>query len=722
MPTMPDNLTRQTLAELTRELELLRRAAAETEHELRTYREEISLQTEQLLAAQSELEISRDRYADLYDFAPLPYVTLTTSGIVDDLNLTGASLLECDRKTVVGLPFAQFVAADNRRAFLDHLRNCRQGCSPWSTELQVQSRSGRGLPVQLLTVRALDPQTGDLQFRTVLVDLAGRKAAEAEVRLLNADLEARVRERTHELEQANAALELEVQERRSAEQALRASEERFRHLADAIPHIVWISDNDGRLEYLNRRWFELTGLSFDESCEPGSWRRVIHPNDAPPLEKAWQMARSSGDPLEIQYRLLDHASGKYVWHLGLAVPVRSDQTIVRWFGTSTDISSHKQYEHAMQETSRRKDEFLAMLGHELRNPLAACAGAVAMLQFEDTASREIIQARQIIARQLDTMTRMVDDLLDVSRVVRGKIALRRKPVDLAEIVRRAASVVETLLHARKQLLNISVPDRPVIADVDATRIEQVLINLLSNAAKYTPCGGQIELRLEHDSVTARLIVRDNGDGLAPELIEHVFDIFVQGERSADRAQGGLGIGLTMAKSLIELHGGTIDVHSAGPGQGSQFVVTLPCPASPPGAALKSEPGFTDALPGAMANSHVLVVEDNQDVAKTLVLLLERLGLTCHVVYDGPAALSAIEKLHPDVVLMDIGLPGMDGYEVARRVRQLQVHQPRLIALTGYGLPENVRLGAEAGFDHYLTKPVMPSTLYALVRGQHVPAG
>jgi len=474
---------------------------------------------------------------------------------------------------------------------------------------------------------------------------------------------------------------------------------------------------------LNRRWFDLTGLDPDHASATDALRRVIHPDDVPRLEEAWQAARSSGDSLKIQYRVLDHRTGRYVWHLGLAVPVRDEQTIVRWFGTSTDISTQKEYEESLQTNSRRKDEFLAMLGHELRNPLAACANAVALLQLEDSASQEIVHSRQIIARQLDTMTRLIDDLLDVSRVVQGKIALRRKLIDLALIVNRATSVVQTLVSARRHSILVSVPDHPVIVDVDATRIEQVLVNLLTNAAKYTPPGGQIEVGLTADPSGVQLTVQDNGEGMSPEFIGQIFELFVQGERSADRAQGGLGIGLTMVRNLVELHGGTVEARSPGRDQGSQFMIRLPWPVAASGEVLSADPGFADVPLPLGTNRRVLVVEDNPDVANSLALLLERLGLSCHVVHDGPTALATIETMHPDIVLMDIGLPGIDGYEVARRVRgQHDMAQPVLIALTGYGLPDDRRQGREAGFDHYLTKPVVPSTLYALVRGQEVPAG
>jgi PAS domain S-box-containing protein len=363
--------------------------------------------------------------------------------------------------------------------------------------------------------------------------------------------------------------------------------------------------------------------------------------------------------------------------------------------------------HEAQAANRAKDEFLAMLGHELRNPLAAMRNAIAAAHV-DGSRRE--RALEIARRQAEHLARLVDDLLDVARITQGKITLRTQPVHVATIVERAVDASKALIEERAHGLTVSLPAGDVEVEGDATRLEQVIVNLLTNAAKYTPPRGRIEIVADREGMELVLRVRDNGIGIAPAMLSRVFDLFAQGDRALERAPGGLGIGLTLVRKLVELHGGRVMVHSSGVGEGAEFVVRLPAlPPSVPRVADATAPN-TDR--GA---ARVLVVEDHPDIAESLSMLLEVLGHRVCVVHDGEEALTAAQKDPPDVMLVDIGLPGIDGYEVARRIRQSPaMRQVVLVALTGYGRDEDRERARMAGFDHHLAKPVEPDALHALV--------
>jgi two-component system CheB/CheR fusion protein len=358
---------------------------------------------------------------------------------------------------------------------------------------------------------------------------------------------------------------------------------------------------------------------------------------------------------------------------------------------------------------RRKDEFLAMLAHELRNPLAPLSTMVHLLREEGGTSERLIA---IAERQVQQLVRLVDDLLDVSRITQGKIVLRKEVVAVADVVARALDTVRPSLEAAQLEVRVSLPTEPVRLDVDPARLTQVLANLFDNAAKYTPAGGTVWLTAEllGDDLTLR--VRDTGAGIAPDLLPSVFDLFVQGDRSLDRSRGGLGIGLTIVKRLVELHGGRIEARSSGPGQGSEFIIHLPARAPVFGETAAPRP-----VPptGASTGLRVLVVEDNRDAAETLAMVVELWGHEVRVTYDAMAALDAVEEWHPHVVLSDIGLPGMDGYELARRLRSRPgLGGAVLVALSGYGRDEDKRAALAAGFDHHVLKPPDLDTLSGLL--------
>jgi two-component system CheB/CheR fusion protein len=350
-----------------------------------------------------------------------------------------------------------------------------------------------------------------------------------------------------------------------------------------------------------------------------------------------------------------------------------------------------------------------MLAHELRNPLAAVRNAVATATL-DEARRP--RALEIAQRQADQLGRMIDDLLDVARITQGRIELRRELVRLADVVERAVDTMRPFIEARGLALVVTHPSGPVRVEADPARLEQVFVNLLSNAAKYTNAGGRIDVVAEsagEGRVAVR--IRDTGMGIAPEMMPRMWDLFAQADREIDRKQGGLGIGLTVARRLVELHGARIEARSDGVGKGAEFVVTLD--AQPVmGEEAASAPADEPARRGG---AHVLLVEDNRDTAESLTMLLDLYGHRVRTVYDGVAALDAANAEVPDVMLVDIGLPGMDGYEVARRIRRdMRLRDVTLIALTGYGREEDRRQALAAGFDHHLVKPVNPETLNGLV--------
>ena len=365
-----------------------------------------------------------------------------------------------------------------------------------------------------------------------------------------------------------------------------------------------------------------------------------------------------------------------------------------------------------EAANRAKDEFLAMLGHELRNPLGAISNATHLLVMTESRGGDTTRARDIIARQVQHLTRLVDDLLDVSRVVAGKVVLRLQPVELAETARRIAA-----LHGGGRHV-IAVDATPVWASADPTRLEQILTNLMANAVKYTQPGGEIAVTVGREREGAVVRVRDSGAGIRPELLPRVFDLFVQGDRSLERSGGGLGIGLTLVRHLVQLHGGTVEAGSEGPGRGSTFTVRLPV------LAVAPTPADAASAPIAGPARRVLVVEDNDDARETLRNLLHLFGHEVHEARDGDTGVEEARRLAPDVALIDIGLPGIDGYEVARRIRA-DVPRARLVAVTGYGQPDDLERARAAGFDAHLVKPLDPRQLQEVLAadpGRSRPSG
>ena len=495
---------------------------------------------------------------------------------------------------------------------------------------------------------------------------------------------------------------LDIDDRKRAEAALRESESRFRTLADNMAQLAWMADAGGKLFWLNEQWTAYTGLSTADTIA-GGWRTVHHPEHADRVVTTLAQATRAGESWEDTVPLRNR-DGEFRWFLSRAVPLRdASGQVYRWFGTATDITVQREAETALREMDRRKDEFLAILAHELRNPLAPLRNAVEILRHAGVAPDGAAWARDVMTRQIAHMTRLVDDLIDVSRVTRGTIDLRRERTDVTTVVQRAIETSRPLIDATGLALDVALPDAPLALDGDPARLIQAISNLLNNAARYTPHGGHVRVAASAARGQVRIVVSDDGVGIAPDLLGRIFEMFTQG--SASRGQGGLGIGLTLARSIVAMHGGSLEAASDGPGRGSTFTIELPLAAGAPADTETVPPP-----PPSATVRRVLVVDDNVDAALSLEMLLRHLGHEVRVTHDGESALGTARVFQPDVVFLDIALPGMSGYDVARSLRDGARGATRIVALTGYSQEDDVRRSREAGFDAHLVKPVDPDTL------------
>ncbi len=516
----------------------------------------------------------------------------------------------------------------------------------------------------------------------------------------------------------------ESSERERAEKELRERVEEIEALMEAVPAVVLIArDPDCKLITGNRVAHEALRMSRGENISKTApdGRQPTHfkvmsggvellPHELP-VQLAARGAEARGNEHEVVF-----SDGERLHLYGNAVPLRDAAGNVRGaISAFVDITARVQAEESLREADRRKDEFLAMLSHELRNPLAPILNAVGVLKQPGLSDGRLEWARIVIERQVESLTRMVDDLLDVSRITQGKIVLRREKIDLASVVARALETSRPLVEARKHKLTVNLPSHSVRLNGDLLRLAQVISNLLNNAAKYTDEGGDIRLTAETVGDEAVVRVKDNGTGIPAEDLPRIFDLFIQADPSLDRAQGGLGIGLTLARGVVEMHGGRIEAFSDGLGRGSEFIARLPALPVAPGEACESPIVVKDDVTTASKTCRVLVVDDSSDSAESLSVMLAFEGHETKTAHDGPSALELARAFRPQVTLLDIGLPGMSGYEVARRLRkQPGGRKTTLIALTGYGQEEDRRKSREAGFDHHLTKPVNYDTLASLI--------
>jgi PAS domain S-box-containing protein len=504
---------------------------------------------------------------------------------------------------------------------------------------------------------------------------------------------------------------VDITEQKFTQHAMRENERQFHILADSIPHLAWMARPDGHIFWYNQRWYDYTGTTLEE-MEGWGWQSVHDPAELPRVVERLKHSFATGEPWEDVFPLR-RRDGQFRWHLSRMLPIRDPYgRIARWFGTNTDITEQRDAAAALRDADARKDEFLAMLGHELRNPLAGIlTGAQALGMLDSNPAAAEMQA--VIDRQATHMSRIVDDLLDVSRIGQGKLRLRREPLDLNALIASTSHDYRSLHPLEKCELRSSLPDGEVWVMGDKTRLAQVFTNLIQNGCKFSDGVSDITLTLEVDAAVgrARVAITDRGIGMTEDTLQRIFDPFHQADATLNRSRGGLGLGLALARGIIDLHEGKIEAYSEGLGRGSTFVVTLPLEqrrATP-------EPTKSSAL-SPMARLKVLLIDDRRDA----ILPLEKmLGLRGHQVVtaaDGASGIARARELLPDVVLCDVGLTReMSGYEVARAVRSTpELSTTYLVAVTGYGQDDDRRRAREMGFDFHATKPLSHDQLFDLV--------
>jgi PAS domain S-box-containing protein len=531
----------------------------------------------------------------------------------------------------------------------------------------------------------------------------------------------------------------DLTERQRAEQSLRSSEARFRRLVDANILGVAFGDIKGNITDANDAFLEMVQYTREEMVAGKlPWDALLPASSHPLRERCREGLKLLGrcSPLEMVCQRKDGSSLPVL--LGVALlderqPAKPGAPLVAF---CLDLSERKRLEDQLRnqaselaEADVRKNKFLAMLGHELRNPLAPIRNAVKIMKQRGSDDPTLCWARDVIDHQMRQMAQLVDDLLEISRVTRGKVRLQKEVVAVGTIIQFAVETSRPIIDDHRHRFSITLPSEPILVDADPVRIAQVLSNLLNNAAKYTEDGGHIHLAAYVQGEDAVFEVRDDGMGIPAEMLSKVFDLFTQVDCSLDRSQGGLGLGLTLVKRLVEMHGGTVLAQSEGLNKGSRFIVRLPLwwKSETMGEVEPPSPELSEgkpSIPSPVSYSRkVLVVDDNVASAQSMELLLSLEGHEVQVVFDGPAALQAIEQHHHEVVLMDIGLPGMNGYDVARRIRQQpDLGNPLLVAITGYAEDEARRRSREAGFDHHLAKPVNPDVILNLLAALERPTG
>ena len=502
-----------------------------------------------------------------------------------------------------------------------------------------------------------------------------------------------------------SGLLIDITAQKQAEQALRTSEKLYRAIGESINYGVWVCDRQGRNVYASESFLRLIGFT-QEQCANFGWAEAMHPDDVHATIAAWDETVRSGAVWYREHRVRGR-DGLYHAILSQGVPIRGeDGEISGWAGINLDIGRLKLTEEALRLADRRKDEFLATLAHELRNPLAPVRHAVKVLESKALRAEQDQWARDVISRQVRRMALLLDDLLDVSRITQGRLELKFETVSLTSIIDAAVETVRPLLDIKQHQLAIESPGEPVMLRVDPLRMSQSLSNLLTNSAKYMDERGQIILRAALSSEEIILSVKDMGIGIDPESQAGLFEMFSQVKSAIARSEGGLGIGLALAKGLIELHGGTIDVQSAGAGLGSEFRIYLPRSVVVP-LQVATQPS-SSAPPGRTSGHRVLLADDNRDAADSLAMLLEMNGYSVTTGYSGEEALQQARQTLPNVMILDIGMPDMTGYEVAQLVRtEPWGEEVYLIAVTGWGQKEDKARAIAAGFDHHLTKPVDP---------------
>ncbi|HZI81175.1 MAG TPA: response regulator [Vicinamibacterales bacterium] len=590
-----------------------------------------------------------------------------------------------------------------------------------------QRKKSAAVPIIFLTAFYNEDQDVVAGYGTGAVDYL-HKPVNATVLRSKVAVFVELHRKSRELVMANRALLLEVTERRRAEEqlrelnesldrrvterseALRESEQRFRTMADQTPMMMWVTSPSGVVEFVNKEYCSFFGVSPEESTQSG-WRMPLHEDDSSYLRALFEALRTRR-PFQSDARMR-RADGEWRWMMSNGAPRTSPSgEFLGMIVTSHDVTDQRHAATMQQQIARAKDEFIAVLAHELRSPLAPIRTSVGILRAHATHPL-IVRCGDIIDRQTAHMARLLDDLLDTSRLSRNTLTLQRARVRLGEVLQSAMEIASPLIDQQRLELEVDGLDEPVWLDADHARLTQVFGNLLNNAAKYSKPGGRVNLMVRPAPGWVVVSVRDSGIGIAPDMLDRVFEPFTQATMARDHAPGGVGIGLSLAHRLVEMHGGSIQAVSDGPGFGSEFVVRLPvCPDDVVVQERPVAPAVTDApLP-----RRVLVADDNVDSADMEAALLSAVGCEVRTVYDGESTLREAERFRPDVVLLDIGMPDIDGHEVCARIRsQSWGGNIVLIAVSGWGQEGDRRRSARAGFNMHLVKPVDPDALLRIVR-------
>ncbi|MEJ7597590.1 MAG: ATP-binding protein [Kofleriaceae bacterium] len=606
------------------------------------------------------LQDSEARYRTMVEASPDCVKLIGADGMLLQINPAGLRMIEADAgQPVIGRSIYDVVAPEHREAY------CR-------FNERVCSGHSEGLGFDVIT---LGGQRRTLEVTAVPLPAPGGGFMQLGM--------------TRDVSQRVAAQTALTESRARLDYAVRLSGVGFWYCDLPFNDLEW----DARVK---QHFF----LGPDARVTIDTFYDRMHPEDREPTRVAIDVSITNHSSYDVVYRTVDPASGAIKWIRALGGAMyTADGTPLRFDGVTVDVTANAQLNHRLRDQDRLKDEFLATLAHELRNPLAPIRTGLSVLQHGGD-EHDLRHVREMMSRQLGHLVRLVDDLLDISRVTLGKVTLVKQRLDFRSVLDSALETARPLVEANGHELVVQLASEPMPLEVDPTRIAQVIANLLSNAAKYTPRGGRIEIGAKSDGTRVSIHVSDNGVGIPGDLLPRVFEMFMQATQSIDRSQGGLGIGLTLVRNLVKMHGGTVEAHSPGPGHGSTFTVTLPLDAS--AVATVSE---APALP-VTRGMKILVVDDNIDGAETLAMLLELTGNETRMAHTGRTALAVASEFHPDVVLLDIGLPELDGYEVARHLRSDPLlPQPLLVALTGWGSDEDRQRAQHAGFDRHMVKPV-----------------
>jgi PAS domain S-box-containing protein len=614
-----------------------------------------------------ETGYARARLASIVDSSDDAIVSKTLDGTITSWNAGAARLFGYAAEEAVGRPVMMLIPNDRRYEEQRILERIRHGelVPPYET---VRLRKDGSLFDVSLSVSPIIDETG---------------------RIVGASKIAR-----------------DITARKRAEQDVRRGREALNGLIDRAPFGIYIVDSGLKIAQMNAR--SQSGAFYNVRPIIGrkleEVMRIMWPEPtATEIITAFRETLATGET----YRWRNFSSARadtsnvesYEWELHRITLPDGKPGVVSYYFETTRL---RKAEQGLREADRRKDEFLATLAHELRNPLAPIRNGLQILRLAGNDPVATTQVQEMLERQVNHLVRLVDDLMEVARVTRGRIELRREMIDLAAMLRSAVETSRPLIESARHELTVELPEEPVTLMADPVRLAQIIANLLNNAAKYTEDGGRISLSARRENNHAVISVRDSGVGIPVDVLPRVFDLFAQADRTYHRSQGGLGIGLTLVRTLVELHGGTVAAKSEGVGRGSEFIVALPLGAE----VASTRDGARDETDRVFASHRFLVVDDSRDAAQSLALLLENLGADVHTATDGPAALDEVETYRPSVVLLDIGMPGMDGLEVARRVRQrTDSGELTVIALSGWGQDEDRRRSREAGVDYHMVKPV-----------------